>query len=1097
LSAVSASAPCPSDDLLDGFARGALEASERTQVEAHIDECEACCAVVSELALLAGSLVVDGDLLHTGAGLEPGERLGEGATLGRYRLESCVGAGGMGVVYAAFDPDLDRRVALKLMHGFSGDDEGARLRLLREAQAMAQLSHPNVVAVHDVGTMGTVVFLAMELVEGGTLGTWMEEGPHGWRSVVERFIAAGKGLAAAHVGGLVHRDFKPDNVLLDRDGRARVTDFGLARPAAGPSMAMGRSPSGRPLTMDLTRAGSIMGTPAYMSPEQHAGQVADARSDQFSYCVALWEALYGRRPFVGRTMAQLALALEAGPPAPPSSPRVPGRIVRALRRGLSPDPNARFATMGALLQELEHARNARRGLWLATGLGGLGLIGGTAMATAYLVDDPLPAGVVDEGPVVDACGGGEEQIEEIWNDEVRAQVVAAFEAADPTQGAAAARRTVELSDAWTERWARVHREACEATHVRRERSLELLERSQRCLQQGRDALRARLDVLVGADAAVVRRIGATATLGLREPETCADRLYLESQVAPPASEDQREAVAAVRRLLADAAALVDAGRYEEARGSVEQSLTDAKSSGYAPAVAEAHYRHGVVLDRLGLYELSKDAYTEAVWSARAAGHGEVELWAATMLIGLEGEQLARHEEALRWARHAQAQIDRLGEAGRPAQAEVLGALGSLHFSRGEYVEAARHHRAALAIREELHGEGHYDTAVALHNLAGALVEQGKFAEAEALRIRAVAAAEAALGPEHPRLASFVRGLAIVSYRQGEYDAALIQFQRAYEIREASLGSEHPDVATALNDLGAVLKSKGDLEAAHSRYMQALVLRQKVLPADHPQIAQSLANVSGALSGLGRYEEAREYLDQALELRRQTLGATHPDVASTLNRLGNLEHKLGRFEGAIERYEQSIAIMEESLGRDHVDLVMPLGNLASSLRRLDRFDEALAMLARALKIAETSYEGGHPRVATLRTTMAVIYGRQGKIEDSLANHREALALRERLLGSDHPDTADSVRHIARIYGHRGQHEDAVREFARALAVYEGHGDLPFRIAETRFWLAKAMVDAGGDLEKARGLAERAREEFAAIPDGGNAKMVAKVDAWLAG
>jgi hypothetical protein len=260
--------------------------------------------------------------------------LGRGATVGRYVILDPVGAGGMGVVYAAYDPELDRRVALKLLSpGRSGGEPG-RLRLLREAQALARLAHPNVVTVHDAGTFGERVFVALELVEGETLRRWLRAEPRPWREVLARFLPAGRGLAAAHAAGLVHRDFKPENVLLGQDGRVRVADFGLAKALEEPEEAWGAAP----------------GTPAYMAPEQRRGMAADARSDQFSFCVALHEALYGERPSARET---------------PAGTQVPGWLRDVVLRGLKANPEERYPAMDDLLRDLERDPAAVRRRWLA------------------------------------------------------------------------------------------------------------------------------------------------------------------------------------------------------------------------------------------------------------------------------------------------------------------------------------------------------------------------------------------------------------------------------------------------------------------------------------------------------------------------------------------------------------------------------------------------------------------------------------------------------------------------------------------------------------------------------------------------------------
>ncbi len=246
------------------------------------------------------------------------EALERGAAVGRYVILDRIGAGGMGVVYAAYDPELDRRVALKLLRTDRFAAPG-HLRLLREAKALARLTHPNVVAVHDAGTFGDQVFVAMELVEGETLRQWLEAGARSWREVLDRLLAAGRGLAAAHAAGLVHRDFKPENVLLGRDGRVRVVDFGLAKALADAAEEPAAPDSGGELASPLTEWGAVLGTPAYMAPEQIRGIAADARSDQFSFCVALYEALYGERPFgKGPRETPSRGARLRGPPAPRS-----------------------------------------------------------------------------------------------------------------------------------------------------------------------------------------------------------------------------------------------------------------------------------------------------------------------------------------------------------------------------------------------------------------------------------------------------------------------------------------------------------------------------------------------------------------------------------------------------------------------------------------------------------------------------------------------------------------------------------------------------------------------------------------------------------
>ncbi|HWB77103.1 MAG TPA: protein kinase [Nannocystaceae bacterium] len=312
-----------------------------------------------------------------------GDEIVRGTPIGRYIVLGKLGEGGMGTVASAFDPELDRKVALKLVRG-DGDAEGAA-RLLREARALARLRHPNVVAVHDVGEYERGVWIAMELVDGVTLREWMSSRP-AWRDVLRVFCAAGQGLAAAHAAGLVHRDFKPSNVILGQDGRVRVVDFGLARTSRSLASESESAPIGSPSTVDVVvTIAAMVGTPAYMAPEQHLGQPIDARADQWAFCVALHEALWGVRPFVGNDEAQLRRAVLAGEIVATAEAGVPAAVRRAVLRGLSYEPGARHRDLPELIAELERARR-RRGRQLFALAGAL-VLGGALGATAWALGD--------------------------------------------------------------------------------------------------------------------------------------------------------------------------------------------------------------------------------------------------------------------------------------------------------------------------------------------------------------------------------------------------------------------------------------------------------------------------------------------------------------------------------------------------------------------------------------------------------------------------------------------------------------------------------------------------------------------------------------
>jgi hypothetical protein len=357
---------CLNDEIAAAFAVGS--AGDRAAVEAHIDSCADCrvrIAVVASVAathpISLGSPTVEGPSTVTSPAREvvapsPGERLG------RYIVLRTVGTGGMGVVVAAHDPELDRSIAIKLVRAdfWAHASDAARAQLRREAQSMARLHHPNVVAVHDVGSHDGHLFIAMQLVPGAPLDQWLRRA-RTWREILDVCVGAGRGLAAAHRAGLVHRDVKPANILVDGDGVARVADFGLAVPGAAPA------------------DGAACGTPAYMALEQHRGVAADARSDQFAFAVTAFEALYGRRPFAGATKAAIADAIAGGKISTIARHGVPRRVHSALCRALAADPRDRYASMEDLLDALAPRARARRIGFAAVVVAAAGLVVGAAV----------------------------------------------------------------------------------------------------------------------------------------------------------------------------------------------------------------------------------------------------------------------------------------------------------------------------------------------------------------------------------------------------------------------------------------------------------------------------------------------------------------------------------------------------------------------------------------------------------------------------------------------------------------------------------------------------------------------------------------------
>ncbi|MFT3697273.1 MAG: protein kinase [Kofleriaceae bacterium] len=423
---------CLDDNVASEFVSGTMPTTAVTKVEAHLATCRDCRELV---AALAGADDMDSNaathrherevLTESQAGKLPVLAIGD--RVGRYLVLATLGSGGMGQVFSAYDPRLDRKIALKVLRANLGANTNeARTRLKREAQAIAQLNHPNVVGVYDVGTTenGEDVYIAMEFVEGDTLTAWLKKWPRTWREILEVFHQAARGLMAAHSVGLLHRDFKPDNVLVGGDGRVRVTDFGLARSLFGiddsgrgasvsPELAR---PDGSPLAVDLTATGTVLGTPRYMAPEQLMGPNIDARSDQFSFCVALYEALYKVHPLEGSTsVAMLEKGVVANPP--PEGKGIPASIARAVMRGLQKERTQRFPTMATLVGELTPPVQHQRGRMIAALAIGVVVLG---VAGAAVIQSRRPKLITTDGTdtetirvLVDQINMLEQQVKEL------------------------------------------------------------------------------------------------------------------------------------------------------------------------------------------------------------------------------------------------------------------------------------------------------------------------------------------------------------------------------------------------------------------------------------------------------------------------------------------------------------------------------------------------------------------------------------------------------------------------------------------------------------------------------------------------------------
>jgi eukaryotic-like serine/threonine-protein kinase len=912
----------------------------------------------------------------SGAAGEAPVEVRPGTAVGRFLVLNRLGAGATAVVFAAYDPVLDRKVALKFVHPDAGDlgrPGAARARLMREAQALAQFSHVNVIAIYDVGTFGADVFIAEEFVDGTDLAGWLKQQPRSRPEIVDVFLQAGRGLAAAHRAGLVHRDFKPANVLVGRDGRVRVVDFGLVRaageePAAGeeggpgsaPEAApvaasvplaatvpasggggarsasgasdaarSGRPPSG-PLAAQMTVTGALIGTPLYMAPEQFAGLAADARSDQFSFCVALYEALCGERPFAAETWSELKRAVLAGDVRPlPRDAGVPTRLRRVLLRGLRPPAAERYPSMAALLDELGLDPAARRRPLLLA-VAALLLVGGVVGGQqAWHARRSRP------------CQGAAQRLVGVWDAARKDAVRLSFQGTGKGFAAAAWLGVERALDERARVWATMHRDACEATLVRGEQSAELLDRRMLCLRERLDEIRATVDILSRADSQVVEK-AVQAAQGLAPVAECADVQALTSRVRPPRDPATRERLAAARQRLAAAAALDATGKFAEAAEAAAATVAAARQPELEPVRAEALALHGRIQFKRGDSKHAAETLREAVWTADRLGDDPLRARAALALAEVLALGLARPDDAEPWVQAAEAAVRRGGD-GDLLRGLYHHFVARVRFAKGRYPEALELLERAVAERERALGPDHLDVASSVHSLGVLYNREGRFKEAIPLFERALRITEKALGPDHPDVAPILLQVGDAHYFLNEYPRARAYLERCLALRLSTFPPDHPFVATARNSLANVLFDQGEFASATEQYRLALEQRRRSLPPEHTDIADSLFNLGLVNARAGNYEEARRHLEGARAIYTKAYGAEHSDVGLTIAELGDVLLQQGKVDAAVATLERAVAIVGKARGKVHRETAAVSLILADALVAHRDYQRAAAIL----------------------------------------------------------------------------------------------------------------------------------------------------------
>jgi tetratricopeptide (TPR) repeat protein/tRNA A-37 threonylcarbamoyl transferase component Bud32 len=976
------------------------------------------------------------------------QRLQRGDELGRYVVIDVLGHGGMGVVYSAFDPKLGRSVAIKLLQSALdsslGASDGGRGRLLREAQALAQLQHPNVITVHDVGEHERQVFVAMEHIHGLTLRRWLDTETRSWREVLDVMQRAGQGLGAAHAKGMVHRDFKPDNVMLatDESGaieRVLVMDFGLATavgsrpPLPTDTPADITSLSSSEMLVDLTRTGAVMGTPAYMAPEQHAGARTDARTDQFSFCVTLYEALYGQRPFAGDTLPALVAACIGGRMTPaPRGSAVPRWIGEIIERGLAADPERRWPSMAALLDAFgkDPTRRRRRLAIAALGVGALGL----AYAGSVLVERSRLAD----------CRAMADSIDEVWNAEARTRTRAGVLGTGLVYAPSTWERLEPLIDDRTERWRTLRFDACAD---RQGVSDELRVVQVECFESSKAAVADLLEILAKADGLAINR-ATSAVASWARVTPCTSPGQLARRARWPDEPEARARVVELDRRIQRATVLSYAGHFEEAEELAEASFTEAMALEQPRHAVIAGNTRGWALLSLGHFALAEAVYEDSFFVARQNAADDLAAIGASQLAKLVGHDLARPTDGRRWMRHAEILADD-AELDALDRAFIDYMYGLLELGGGRFEAARDHLDAALTV---------YESELGLDSL-------------RAIDVR--------------------EGLAQVHEKLGDHELAIEELEQVVAWSEQMYGSEHPATAEAHNNLAVALLHDRRLADARLHLERAIALYQRV--GLEAKLATPLDNLALVLRETGHPYQALELSARALEVRRQTLPEDHPDFGVTFINHGQILGKLGARRAAIADFTAAVAIYERALDPEHPRVAEALYTLGVELGRIGDHRRALAEHQRGLRIRRASLPAEHPYLAW--STVAVVVEAR-KLRDYALLIEEAQPL---MSGSEAPASLPGQARagLTMMFGEAlletGRTEEALVWLERAttladVAEAEDRADIDFNLARARWELDR-------DRPGALALARRGVVDLRKTKDA-NPEQIAGIERWLA-
>lgn len=899
---------CPTDDQLLAFAEGLLCVTERNAVEEHLAECADCSAIV-------------------GATYRPPQR-SELSTVGRYLIQREIGRGAMGRVLRARDPSLDRDVAIKLILP-SALSDAARERFAREAETLGALRHPNVLEVFDVGQSEGAPYFVMEFVDGKNLDDWSEG--RSSEEILECLRGAGRGLLAAHAEGVLHRDFKPSNVIVRNDGRAKVGDFGLA----GFEVAQTAPSGGAPID-SLTKTGAIMGTLAYMAPELLDGGKASVASDQFAFCVTMHEVLYGSRPFSGADARGLSAAIRDGEvPAEPPAVIVSRRARRALLRGLSPDPGDRFPSMRALLRELRPPRSTatRFGIGLAAAAG----LGIAVAATMVALGDPQTS----------VCSAFARELDRVYEPGVRGRIQAAFAESDLPYAEASSRSTLDGLDTYAAQWISGATQTCNAS-ARGELPGSALDLRMRCFKHAAQSLDAMVDLLETPEKAHIRG-GSALVDALPNLHLCSDGEALQRFSVLPADSSEAGEADALGTVLSQAHALTLVSDFDGAWEVLARHASELDAASYPPIKVRTHgLRARVLLAREDL----EGARTASLEAHRLAVEHRLDRDASrtAVFLGRIASRTGDAQDAERWFDLSLA----LAEAGEFDQlrAHTLATASRFYEERGELERAVVAARTALELIENDPTYPPTSRAEVLLAYSDRLFSRGGGNDGLAQLREAQGILLAMHGDTHPTVSDVERSLQIRASRRGDYEASYRHGREALRITVAIDGERSLRAIAAGMNVAIALKELGRFDDA-ARTLE----RGNEMLADWPAYAprmriRILTNLGGLMLALGKNGAAREALSGARTLlepltdQREQVVLIDGLLSLVELRDGNVEDARRLATGALE---SSIAVF----GEDHFHTADVCTRLGHVELEAGNFELARGLLSRALAVENTT------------------------------------------------------------------------------------------------------------------------------------------------